>query len=76
MENLVVKMENLVVKMVGFALMPQEKWHIFSLGLRLKGECGRADARHTVTGKVMSMLPAVRSSADERNHNSDTMADT
>jgi hypothetical protein len=35
--------------MVGFALMPQEKWHIFSLGLRLKGECGRADARHTVT---------------------------
>jgi hypothetical protein len=47
MENLVVKMENLVVKMVGFALMPQEKWHIFSLGLRLKGECGRADARHT-----------------------------
>lgn len=76
MENGVVKMENGVVEMVGFALMTQEKWHKNSLGLRVKGECGRADARHTVTGKVMSRLPAVRSTADERNHTSDTMADT
>ena len=56
--------------------MTQEKWHKNRLGLRVKGECGRADARHTVTGKVMSMLPAVRSSADERKYTSDTMADT
>ena len=49
MEFGVVKMENGVVEMVGFALMTQEKWHKNSLGLRVKGECGRADARHTVT---------------------------
>ena len=47
MEFGVVKMENGVVEMVGFALMTQEKWHKNSLGLRVKGECGRADARHT-----------------------------
>ena len=47
MEFGVVKMENGVVEMVEFALMTQEKWHKNSLGLRVKGECGRADARHT-----------------------------